>query len=74
MLLDPAVEQAGKTPPLIPSAPEEPPPEGRKADEREPTLEELIPPEMKPWAEGLEPFDQQLARELMLVYNRRGGP
>jgi hypothetical protein len=74
MLLDPAIEQASKTPPSMPSAPEEPPPEGSKADEHEPTLEELIPPEMKPWVEGLEPFDQQLARELMLIYNRRGGP
>ncbi len=72
--LDPATEAASRTPPLIPSAPEEEPPEGRKAEEREPTLEELIPPEMKPWVEGLEPFDQQLARELMLIYNRRGGP
>lgn len=72
--LDPATEAASKTPPLKPSAPEEEPPEGRKAEEREPTLEELITPEMKPWVEGLEPFDQQLARELMLIYNRRGGP
>lgn len=72
--LDPATEAASKTPPLQPSAPEEPPPEGSKAEEREPTLEELIPPEMQPWIEGLEPFDQQLARELMLIYNRRGGP
>lgn len=74
MLLDPAIEAAGKMPPSMPSAPEEPPPEGSKAEEREPTLEELIPPEMKPWIEGLDPFDQQLARELMLIYNRRGGP
>lgn len=72
--IDPEIEAAGKTPPLKPSAPEEPPPEGRRAEEREPTLEELIPPDMKPWVEGLEPFDQQLARELMLIYNRRGGP
>jgi hypothetical protein len=72
--IDPEIAAAGKTPPLMPSAPEEPPPEGRKVEEREATLEELIPPEMKPWVEGLEPFDQQLARELMLIYNRRGGP
>jgi hypothetical protein len=72
--VDSATEAATKTPPLKPSAPEERPPEGSKAEEREPTLEELIPPEMKPWVEGLEPFDQQLARELMLIYNRRGGP
>ncbi|MFN3398923.1 MAG: peptidoglycan-binding domain-containing protein [Ferrovibrio sp.] len=72
--MDPKIEAAGKTPPLKPSAPEEEPPEGSKAEEREPTLEELIPPDMKPWVEGLEPFDQQLARELMLIYNRRGGP
>lgn len=72
--LDPATESASRTPPLKPSAPEEEPPEGSKAQEREPTLEELIPPDMKPWVEGLEPFDQQLARELMLIYNRRGGP
>ncbi len=72
--LDPEIESGSKTPPLIPSAPEEPPSEGSKAQEREPTLEELIPPEMKPWVEGLEPFDQQLARELLLIYNRRGGP
>lgn len=72
--LDPATEAASRTPPLKPSAPDEEPPEGSKAEEREPTLEELIPPEMTPWIEGLEPFDQQLARELMLIYNRRGGP
>lgn len=73
-VVDPAIEAESKTPPLMPSAPEEPPPEGRKAEEREPALEELIPPDMKPWVEGLTPFDQQLARELMLIYNRRGGP
>lgn len=72
--LDPTTEAASKTPPLKPSAPVVRPPEGSKAEEREPTLEELIPPEMKPWVEGLTPFDQQLARELMLIYNRRGGP
>ena len=72
--MDPEIEAAGKTPPLKPSAPEEDPPEGSKAEEREPALEELIPPDMKPWVEGLEPFDQQLARELMLIFNRRGGP
>lgn len=72
--LDPANEAASKTPPLKPSAPEQPRLEGSKPAEREPTLEELIPPEMKPWIEELTPFDQQLARELMLIYNRRGGP
>ncbi|WP_221932754.1 hypothetical protein [Ferrovibrio terrae] len=72
--LDPSDEAASRTPPLKPSAPEDPPPEGSKAEERAPSLEDLIPPEMKPWIEGLEPFDQQLARELMLIYNRRGGP
>lgn len=72
--LTPASEAATKTPPLKPSAPEQRPPEGSKPAEREPTLEELIPPEMKPWIEELTPFDQQLARELMLIYNRRGGP
>lgn len=71
---DPANEVTGKTPPLKPSAPEQPRLEGSKPAEREPTLEELIPPEMKPWIEGMTPFDQQLARELMLIYNRRGGP
>jgi hypothetical protein len=34
--------------------------------------EKLIPPQIRDWYEGLEPFDQKLARELMLAQNRRG--
>lgn len=63
--------EAGRTPPL------EPPKvdadvKGRPAEAEMPAIESLIPPEMRDWYEGLEPFDQALARDLLAVLNRRG--
>lgn len=66
------VDQAAtKTPPLVPPKVDDKL-EGRPAEEQEAYVEKLIPPEMKPWIEGLEPFDQELARQLLIVMNRRG--
>jgi hypothetical protein len=72
MPVDGATEAASKTPPLIPPNVDDKL-QGRPAEEREPQIEKLIPPEMKEWIEGLEPFDQELARELLLVFNNNGG-
>lgn len=72
MPVDEATEAASKTPPLAPPKVHDKL-EGRPAEEREPDIEKLIPPEMKEWVEGLEPFDQELARELLLVFNNKGG-
>lgn len=63
--------EAGRTPPL------DPPKvvadvKGRPAEAEMPAIESLIPPEMRDWYEGLEPFDQALARDLLAVLNRRG--
>jgi len=72
MPVDEPAKAASKTPPLIPPKVDDKL-RGRPAEEREPQIEQLIPPEMKPWLEGLEPFDQELARELLLVFNNKGG-
>lgn len=62
---------ASQTPPLVPPDVSDRL-QGRPAEEPEPTIEQLIPPEMTDWYEGLEPFDQALAKQLMLLLNRRG--
>jgi hypothetical protein len=72
MPVDDATEAASRTPPLTPPKVDDKA-QGRPAEEREPQIEKLIPPEMKEWIEGLEPFDQELARELLLVFNNKGG-
>lgn len=72
MPVDDATQAASKSPPLAPPKVDDKL-EGRPAEEREPDIEKLIPPEMKEWVEGLEPFDQELARELLLVFNNKGG-
>lgn len=41
--------------------------QGRPAEEQELSIEKLIPPEMKEWHEGLEPVDQTLVREWMIL-------
>lgn len=64
-------EAAAQTPPLTPPQVEGKL-QGRPAEEHEPSIEQLIPPEMKEWYGGLEPFDQELAKQLMIVMNRRG--
>lgn len=46
---------------------------GRPNDPAQPDIERLIPPEMKDWYETLDPFDQELGKELMLVFNNSGG-
>lgn len=69
--LDEAERKAMQTPPLVP-------PEvdtrlqGRPAEAPDLPDEKLIPPEIRPWFEGLEPFDQELARQLMIVFNSLG--
>jgi hypothetical protein len=65
MPVDDAARAASKTPPLIPPEVGDRL-EGRPAAEPEPNIEKLIPPEMKEWYEGLEPFDQQLVRDLSI--------
>lgn len=72
MPVDDAAQAASKTPPLTPTKVDDRL-EGRPAEEHEPQIEKLIPPEMEEWVEGLEPFDQDLARELLLVFNNKGG-
>lgn len=62
---------AAQTPPLVPPKVDDKL-EGRPAEEHKPDVEKLIPPEMKEWVEELEPFDQALAKELMIVMNRWG--
>lgn len=59
-----ADKAATKTPPLAPPKADTEL-QGRPAEEQEPAIEKLIPPEMKEWHEGLEPFDQRLVREWM---------
>ncbi len=71
MPVDDATEAASRTPPLIPPKVDDRL-EGRPAEEHEPQIEKLIPPEMSEWYEGLEPFDQELAKQLLIVMNRRG--
>lgn len=61
-----------RTPPLQPPQVETAM-QGRPAEPSAPDIEELIPPQMKPWIEGLEPFDQELARQLLVVFNNSGG-
>jgi len=72
MPVDDVTEAASRTPPLTPPKVDDRL-EGRPAEEQQPQIEKLIPPEMKEWVEGLEPFDQELARELLLVFNNKGG-
>jgi len=60
-----ADQAAAKTPPLVPPKVDDKL-EGRPADRQEPYIEKLIPPEMKEWYEGLEPFDQRLVRDLSI--------
>jgi hypothetical protein len=71
MPVDDATVAAAQTPPLVPPNVDDKL-EGRPAEEREPSVERLIPPEMSEWYEGLEPFDQELAKQLLIVMNRRG--
>jgi peptidoglycan hydrolase-like protein with peptidoglycan-binding domain len=71
MPVDGAAKAASKTPPLVPPKVDDQL-EGRPAEEQQAYIEKLIPPEMKEWHEGLEPFDQELARQLLIVMNRRG--
>jgi hypothetical protein len=71
MPVDDATEAASRTPPLVPPKVDDKL-EGRPAEEREPDIQKLIPPEMNEWYEGLEPFDQELAKQLLIVMNRRG--
>lgn len=66
-----ADKAATRTPPLIPPKVDDRL-QGRPAEEQEAYVEKLISPEMKDWYEGLEPFDQRLARQLLVVMNRRG--
>lgn len=69
--LDEAERKAMQTPPLVP-------PDidtrlqGRPAEAPDLPDEKLIPPEIRPWFEELEPFDQELARQLMIVFNSLG--
>lgn len=65
MPVDDAAKAASKTPPLAPPKVDDKL-QGRPAEERGPYVEKLIPPEMKEWYEGLEPFDQQLVRDLSI--------
>jgi hypothetical protein len=60
-----ADQAATKTPPLVPPRVDDKL-EGRPAEEQQAYVEKLIPPEMKEWYEGLEPFDQQLIRDLSI--------
>jgi peptidoglycan hydrolase-like protein with peptidoglycan-binding domain len=71
MPVDGAAKAASKTPPLVPPKVDDQL-EGRPAEEQQAYIEKLIPPEMKEWHEGLEPFDQELARQLLIAMNRRG--
>lgn len=61
-----------RTPPLMPSAPPDEPPPDHRHEETTAAPEQLIPPEMQEWIEGLEPFDQNLARSLLAVLNSNG--
>ncbi|WP_341705170.1 hypothetical protein [Ferrovibrio sp.] len=61
-----------QVPPLIPPVLDDRLP-GRPAAAPDIPDEKLIPPEMQEWYEGLEPFDQDLAKELMLVFINKGG-
>jgi hypothetical protein len=65
MPVDEVTEAASKTPPLIPPKVDDKL-EGRPAERPEPYIEKLILPEMKEWYEGLEPFDQELVRDLSI--------
>jgi len=71
MPADDAAKEASKPPPLILPKVEDKL-KGRPAEEQKPQVEKLIPPEMNEWYEGLEPFDQELARQLLIAMNRRG--
>lgn len=65
MPVDDATVAASRTPPLTPPKVDDRL-EGRPAEEQQPQIEKLIPPEMREWYEGLEPFDQQLLRDLSI--------
>jgi hypothetical protein len=67
-----ADQAAAKTPPLVPPKVDDKL-GGRPAEEQQAYVEKLIPPEMQEWVEGLEPFDQELARELLIVFNKKTG-
>lgn len=67
-----AEQKAGETPPLAPPAIDGRL-HGRPADTPEIPDEKLIPPELQDWYGGLEPFDQELAKELLLVFSKAAG-
>lgn len=54
------------TPPLVPPKADTKL-QGRPAEEQEPAIEQLIPPEMEEWYEGLEPIDQTIIREWIIL-------